>query len=145
MAVVVISYRQNVRAYPSGGGDFEVATKNLGPSAGLGVASALLVDYVLTVAVSIAAAVSNIGAAIPVVARYQVLFAVLAVVLLAAANMRGVREAGKAFAVPTYIFIVSVGAMLAWGLIDSFVLGADIRAESADFTMRADNSNLYGV
>ncbi|MDN5758604.1 MAG: APC family permease [Tomitella sp.] len=145
MVVVVTSYRQNVRAYPSGGGDFEVTTKNLGPSAGLTVASALLVDYVLTVAVSIAAAVSNIGAAIPVVGRHKAAFAVLAIIVLAAANMRGLREAGKTFAIPTYIFIVSVGAMLVWGLVDAFALGADLHAESADFTMRSDNSHLYGV
>ncbi len=145
MVVVVASYRQNVHAYPSGGGDFEVATKNLGPSAGLTVASALLVDYVLTVAVSIAAAVSNIGSAIPVIGDHKVLFSVLAIVLLTAGNLRGVREAGKAFAVPTYIFIVSIVVMLVWGLVDAFVLGADLEAESADFGMRADNSHLYGI
>ncbi len=145
MVVVVASYRQNVHAYPSGGGDFEVATENLGAGAGLTVASALLVDYVLTVAVSIAAAVSNIGSAIPFIGEHTVIFAVLGILLLTAGNLRGVREAGKAFAVPTYIFIASVFIMLVWGLIDTFVLGADVKAESAAFGMRADNSHLYGV
>ena len=66
MLIVIASYRQNVHAYPSGGGDYEVVTTNLGPTAGLTVASALLVDYVLTVAVSMASAMSNIGSAVPV-------------------------------------------------------------------------------
>src|SRR6202041_3867390 len=76
MLVVVASYRQNVHAYPSGGGDYEVVTTNLGPNAGLTVASALMVDYVLTVAVSTASAMSNIGSAIPFVEDHKVLFCV---------------------------------------------------------------------
>ncbi|WP_143860778.1 amino acid permease, partial [Nocardia cerradoensis] len=83
------SYRQNVHAYPSGGGDYEVATTNIGPNAGLTVGSALLVDYVLTVAVSISSAASNIGSAIPFVATHKVLFAVVAIALLTAVNLRG--------------------------------------------------------
>ncbi len=94
MAVVVASYRQNVHAYPSGGGDYEVATVNLGPTAGLTVGSALMVDYVLTVAVSISSAASNIGSALPFVAQHKVLFAVAAIVLLTAVNLRGIRESG---------------------------------------------------
>src|SRR5699024_5366365 len=100
LAVVVAGYRQNVRAYPSGGGDYEVAATNLGPRAGLLVAAALMVDYVLTVAVSVAAAVCNIGAAVPMIDWHRVLFAVLAVAVIAAINLRGVREAGAVFAVP---------------------------------------------
>src|SRR5512144_533207 len=84
MLVVVASYRQNVHAYPSGGGDYEVATVNLGRYAGLTVASALLVDYTLTVAVSISSAAANIGALFPVVAEHKVAFAVVATVLLTA-------------------------------------------------------------
>ena len=109
MLVVVASYRQNVHAYPSGGGDYEVVTTNLGPNAGLTVASALMVDYVLTVAVSTASAMSNIGSAIPFVADHKVLFCVCAIVLVMALNLRGIRESGAAFAVPTYAFIVGVG------------------------------------
>src|SRR5436190_6052936 len=89
MVVVVASYRQNVHAYPSGGGDYEVATVNLGPKAGLTVASALLVDYTLTVAVSISSAAANIGALVPFVAEHKVLFAVSAIALLTAVNLRG--------------------------------------------------------
>src|ERR1700733_4843816 len=111
MLVVVASYRQNVHAYPSGGGDYEVVTTNLGPNAGLIVASALMVDYVLTVAVSTASAMSNIGSAIPFVEDHKVLFCVFAIVLVMALNLRGIRESGAAFAVPTYAFIVGVGIM----------------------------------
>ena len=100
MLVVVASYRQNVHAYPSGGGDYEVATTNLGPKAGLTVASALLVDYVLTVAVSISSGVQNAAAALPFVRGHEVIVAVGLVVLLTAMNLRGVRESGKAFALP---------------------------------------------
>ncbi len=89
MLIVIASYRQNVHAYPSGGGDYEVVTTNLGPTAGLTVASALLVDYVLTVAVSMASAMSNIGSAVPFVGQHKVLFAVVAILLLASVNLRG--------------------------------------------------------
>src|SRR5688500_18616560 len=85
---VVASYRQNVHAYPSGGGDFEVATVNLGRSPGLVVASALMVDYVLTVAVSVSAGVENLGAAVPFIGEHRLGFAVLVVVLLTAMNLR---------------------------------------------------------
>ena len=108
--MVVASYRQNVHAYPSGGGDYEVATVNLGPTAGLTVASALLVDYVLTVAVSVSsgAAVRRRGHPGPARARGARSRSLLVLVLMAA-NLRGLRESGAAFAVPTYIFMV-VGA-----------------------------------
>jgi len=145
MAVVVASYRQNVHAYPSGGGDYEVATTNLGPNAGLTVGSALLVDYVLTVAVSISSAASNIGSAIPFVATHKVLFAVVAIVVLTSINLRGIRESGVAFAIPTYAFIFGMFAMLGWGLLRIFVLGDDLRAESAGFQLNAEDEHLYGL
>ncbi|MGN5236058.1 APC family permease [Rhodococcus sp. SJ-3] len=140
LAVVVASYRQNVHAYPSGGGDYEVATKNLGATAGLTVGSALLVDYVLTVAVSISAAASNVGSAVPFVAHHKVLFAVGAVVILTAVNLRGLREAGIAFAAPTYAFMISIIVMLGWGLTQIYVLGRDLRAESSSFELVAEHS-----
>ncbi|SEC46648.1 Amino acid transporter [Rhodococcus jostii] len=145
MAVVVASYRQNVHAYPSGGGDYEVATVNLGPTAGLTVGSALLVDYVLTVAVSISSAASNIGSAVPFVAEHKVLFAVAAIVLLTAINLRGIRESGAAFAIPTYAFIVGMVLMLLWGFFRIFVLGEDLQAESSGFQLEAEDSHLYGI
>src|SRR5205814_4483870 len=100
MLVVVASYRQNVHAYPSGGGDYEVATTNLGGRFGLTVASALLVDYVLTVAVSVSSGVQNAASALPFVVGREVLVAVGLVLLLMAVNLRGVKESGSAFAIP---------------------------------------------
>ena len=111
MAVVIMSYRQNVHAYPSGGGDYEVASVNLGPKAGLTVASALLVDYVLTVAVSVSAGVQNAANAFDFVRGKEAVIAVAIVALLTAMNLRGVRESGTAFAIPTYLFMVTVIGM----------------------------------
>jgi amino acid transporter len=116
MLTVVASYRQNVREYPSGGGDYEVATENLGRSAGLAVGSALLVDYVLTVAVSISSAAQYAAAALPALAGHEATAAVLAVLFITAMNLRGVRESGVAFAIPTYLFMFSVLGMSLWGL-----------------------------
>jgi len=145
LAVVVASYRQNVHAYPSGGGDYEVATTNLGPTAGLTVGSALMVDYVLTVAVSISSAAANIGSAVPFVAQHKVLFAIIAIAILTAVNLRGLREAGTAFAIPTYAFMFGVLVMLVWGLTRIFVLGDDLQAESAGFELTAEQSNLTAI
>lgn len=140
MLTVVASYRQNVHAYPSGGGDYEVATVNLGPKFGVGVASALLVDYVLTVAVSVSSGVANLGSVVPFVATHKVMIAVIAVVLLTAVNLRGLRESGTAFAIPTYGFVIVMGAMLLTGLFRVFVLGDDLRAPSADLVIQAEHS-----
>ncbi|WP_076471487.1 APC family permease [Micromonospora avicenniae] len=140
MLTVVASYRQNVHAYPSGGGDYEVATVNLGPKFGLGVASALLVDYVLTVAVSVSSGVANLGSVVPFVATHKVMIAVTAVVLLSAVNLRGLRESGTAFAVPTYGFVIVIGGMLLTGLVRVFVLGDELRAPSADLVIQAEHS-----
>ncbi|WP_018352891.1 APC family permease [Longispora albida] len=131
MVVVVASYRQNVHAYPSGGGDYEVATVNLGPKWGLGVASALLVDYVLTVAVSVSSGVKNLGSAVPWVAEHTVFIAVAAVVVLTAMNLRGIKESGSAFAIPTYGFMVVILGMIGYGFVKIFVLGETVLAESA--------------
>ncbi|MFI7605319.1 APC family permease [Micromonospora sp. NPDC049366] len=140
MLTVVASYRQNVHAYPSGGGDYEVATVNLGPKFGVGVASALLVDYVLTVAVSVSSGVANLGSVVPFVATHKVMIAVIAVVLLTAVNLRGLRESGTAFAIPTYGFVIVIGGMLLTGLVRVFVLGDDLRAPSADLVIQAEHS-----
>jgi len=145
MLVVVASYRQNVHAYPSGGGDYEVVTTNLGPTAGLTVGSALLVDYVLTVAVSMASAMSNIGSAVPFIAEHKVAFAVTAILLLTAANLRGIRESGTAFAIPTYAFMIGMFIMLAWGLAQIFLLGHHLEAESAKFGMHAEHGDITGL
>jgi amino acid transporter len=135
LITVVASYRQNVHAYPSGGGDYEVATVNLGRRPGLVVASALLVDYVLTVAVSVSAGVENLGAAVPFIGEHRLAFAVGTVVLLTAINLRGVRESGLAFALPTYAFLVGMFALVAWGFFRILVLGDEVKASSADLTV----------
>ncbi len=120
MLVVIASYRQNVQAYQSGGGDYEVATTNVGSTAGLTVASALIVDYVLTVAVSISSAAQYAAAAIEPVQGHQATVAILAVVFLMTMNLRGVRESGTVFAIPTYVFIVAVFSMAIWGFFRYF-------------------------
>ncbi|WP_412752380.1 APC family permease [Krasilnikovia sp. M28-CT-15] len=142
MVTVVASYRQNVHAYPSGGGDYEVATVNLGPRYGVAVASALLVDYILTVAVSTAAGVSNLGSVVPFVAENKVAIALLAIALLTAMNLRGLRESGTAFAIPTYAFIVIIVGMILTGVVRIFVLGQDLRAPSATLVISAEESHL---
>ncbi|MGE2734154.1 APC family permease [Mycolicibacterium vaccae] len=144
MLIVIASYRQNVHAYPSGGGDYEVVTTNLGPTAGLTVASALLVDYVLTVAVSMSSAMSNIGSAIPFINQHKVVFAVAAILLLAALNLRGIRESGTAFAIPTYAFMAGMVIMLGWGFFQIYALDTPLRAESADFEMHAEHGDVLG-
>ncbi|CAL9410313.1 Potassium transporter KimA [Streptomyces sp. enrichment culture] len=144
MFTVVASYRQNVHAYPSGGGDYEVATTNLGPRAGLTVGSALLVDYVLTVAVSISSGIENLGSAVPFVVEHKVACAVGVIVLLTLMNLRGVRESGTLFAIPTYVFVTGVFLMIAWGAFRGVVLGDDMRAPTADFEIKPEHPGLAG-
>jgi amino acid transporter len=145
MFVVVASYRQNVHAYPSGGGDYEVAMTNLGPRAGLTVASALLVDYVLTVAVSVSSGVENIGSAIPWIGQNKVGVAIAIIVLLTVMNLRGVRESGTIFAIPTYAFVVGVLGMIAFGLFRLGIQGDTLRAPTADLEIRAEDTGLAGL
>lgn len=146
MVVVVLSYRQVVHAYPSGGGSYEVASKNLGPNAGLVVAASLLVDYVMTVAVSVASGVANIISALPSLADYRVVMAVGFVALLTAMNLRGVRESGNAFATPTYLFIGAILLMIITGLI-RLALGDAPVAESAAYGIEPEHGKdaLAGV
>jgi amino acid transporter len=135
-----------VHAYPSGGGDYEVAMKNHGQFAALVVASALLVDYVLTVAVSVSSGTDNIISAFPALDRHRVLIAVGLVAVLAAANLRGLRESGKTFAVPTYLFAAGILIMIATGLV-RVVFGTPPVAESAgyDILPQPGHSNLTGL
>ena len=141
LTVVVLSYRQLVHAYPSGGGDYEVATKNLGPRSGVVVASALLVDYVMTVAVSVSAGVDNIVSAAEGLADSRVVLAIAFVAFLTAMNLRGVKESGKAFAVPTYGFLLGIFTMVAYGIFQALT-GADPQAESAGYTVIAEEGEI---
>ncbi|HEY7270843.1 MAG TPA: APC family permease, partial [Dehalococcoidia bacterium] len=116
LAVVAVSYRQTIRAYPNGGGAYIVARENLGQVAGLTAAAALAVDYVLTVAVSIAAGVLAITSAFPQMAQFRVEMAVFFIALITLANLRGVKESGTIFSVPTYGFIISFAILIVVGL-----------------------------
>lgn len=144
LIVVVLSYRQLIKAYPSGGGDYEVASKNLGEIPGVIVAAALLVDYVLTVAVSVASGVDNIISAVPGLDPFRVELAVGFVILIIVVNLRGVREASLVFAIPTYVFIGSVGIMIVTGLIRTFLGDAPV-ASSAEFTVQAESLGQAAV
>ncbi|SNR30038.1 APC family permease [Blastococcus mobilis] len=135
LVTVVLSYRQVVRAYPSGGGDYEVAMKNHGQFAALVVASALLTDYVLTVAVSVSAGTDNIISAFPQLHEHRVAIAVGLVALLVAINLRGVRESGRTFAVPTYLFISGIMVMIVTGLVRYFLTDAGLSAETSRYTV----------
>ncbi len=138
LIVVVVSYRLLIKAYPSGGGDYEVASKNLGEKAGLVVASALLVDYIMTVAVSVASGVDNIISALPFLNNFRVEMAVAFVIILAAVNLRGVRESSKAFAVPTYLFIGSIAVMIVTALVRTALGNAPV-AETAHFAIKGQS------
>jgi amino acid transporter len=145
MLIVVASYRQNVHAYPSGGGDYEVATDNLGVRAGLTVASALLVDYVLTVAVSVSSGAQYAAAAIPALRGHEALFAVVVVLVLMTMNLRGVRESGTLFAIPTYLFMFAIIGMALVGFI-RFALGNLPLAESAGLDLQVSSPfDLHGL
>src|SRR5580698_802936 len=140
MLVVVASYRQNVHAYPSGGGDYEVSSTNLGQRVGLAVASALMVDYTLTVAVSVSAGVANLASAFPSLESHATIIAVVVVAVIALMNLRGVRESGTVFAVPTYCFSGVVVLMIVWGL-TRVGLGHHLHAQSAGYQI--PNAHTY--
>jgi amino acid transporter len=131
IVVVVSSYRQTIRAYPQGGGAYIVAKDNLGALPALVAGAALLIDYVLTVAVSVAAGVAALTSAFPKLYDFRVLLGVLCVAAIATANLRGIRESGKLFALPTYLFVVSCGGMLAYGFVQ-WALGLELPVPPAE-------------
>jgi amino acid transporter len=116
LLIVTVSYRQTIQAYPAGGGAYLVSKDNLGVPAGLVAGGALLIDYVLTVSVSVAAGVAAITSAWPALYGQRVLLGIVAVAAIAIANLRGLRESGRLFAVPTYLFIVSFLGLIVLGL-----------------------------
>lgn len=123
LLIVTTSYRQTIHAYPSGGGAYIVAKENLGVYPGLIAASALLIDYVLTVSVSVAAGVAAITSAVPTLYPYRVSLGILCIGLITLANLRGVKESGRIFAIPTYLFIASFATMIVVGLVQHFLSG----------------------
>src|SRR3954471_16652094 len=137
LIIVVASYRQTCAAYPNGGGSYAVSRANLGEDASLVAASSLLIDYVLTVAVSVVAGVAAITSAVPALVPHAVGLSLGFVVVLTLANLRGVKESGRAFALPTYGFVAAVYALLAVGFW-KIAFGAGVTAESAHY-------GLHGV
>jgi amino acid transporter len=117
LTIVVVSYRQTVRAYPRGGGSYIVARENLGTLPGLVAAAAVLIDYVLTVAVSVVAGSVAITSAVPALAEHRVALSIGLVILLTLANLRGVKEAGTLFAIPTYGFVTLIYLMFLTGFV----------------------------
>jgi amino acid transporter len=117
IAIVVSSYRQTILAYPSAGGAYIVSRENLGTYPSLVAGAALLTDYVLTVSVSVAAGIAAVTSAVPTLYPFRVELCVLGVVGITVANLRGVRESGRLFAIPTYAFIASYVLMIAWGTV----------------------------
>ena len=117
IALVASSYRQTIRAYPQGGGAYIVTKDNLGTLPSLVAGAALLVDYVLTVAVSVAAGVAALTSAFPFLYTYRIALGVLCIAIIAVANLRGLRESGAVFALPTYLFVASFLGLLSYGYI----------------------------
>jgi amino acid transporter len=138
LALVVFSYRQTIRAYPGGGGSYIVSRENLGTNASLVSGGALMVDYTLTVAVSVSAGVAAVTSAYPGLTRHRVWLCLGVVALLTVGNLRGLRTAGRWFAFPTYLYIVSLGALIIVGLVRSFTGDLDAlptnEARVRDFT-----------
>src|SRR5690606_2460896 len=144
MLVVVAAYRQNVRAYPSGGGDYEVATVNLGARAGVTVAGALLVDYVLTVAVSISSGAQYAASVIPALRGHETAFAIALVLLLVLVNLRGVRESGRIFAAPTYLFMLALGLLAVVGAV-RYLTGTLPMAATAELEVLPESGVEQGL
>jgi amino acid transporter len=120
LSIVAISYRQTIFAYPGGGGSYVVSRENLGTAPSLVAAASLLTDYVLTVAVSVSAGVAAIVSAAPDLVEHRVELGLVLILLLTLANLRGVKESGQFFAIPTYVYIVILGALIVWGLFDFY-------------------------
>jgi amino acid transporter len=121
LVLVALSYRQTIFAYPGGGGSYTVAKDNLGTMPGLTAAAALLTDYILTVSVSISSGIAAITSAYPTLVPHTVLMCIASVFVLMAVNLRGVRESGMAFSVPTYVFIVMMLVLIGSGLYHAFI------------------------
>jgi len=135
LVIVVASYRQTCEAYPNGGGAYAVSRDNLGEDASLVAASSLLIDYVLTVAVSVVAGVAAITSAVPALAPHAVALSLGFTGLLCLVNLRGIKESGRAFAIPTYGFVLAILALLLAGFA-KVLLGDGLRAESAGYGLR---------
>jgi len=147
LTIVAISYRQTIHAYPSGGGAYIVAKENLGTTPGLVAAAALLVDYILTVSVSISAGVAAITSATQGTSwawldRHKVFLCLILITFIAVANLRGVRESGALFAAPTYAFVVSFLFMVGYGIIHYFLYPGSVEPAAAETVKLAEGYHL---
>ena len=142
LIVVVLSYQKTVYAYPDGGGAYAVTKENFGQKTALVAASALIVDYILTVAVSVTAGVDNMVSAFPSLSSYALELSVGIVVVLTIINLRGIKESGKSFAAPTYLFIATVLLMFVVAIIRTFT-GTPVRAESSNLPVHG--TSLAGI
>ena len=142
LAIVVTSYRKTVYAYPGGGGAYAVAKDNFGQGTALVAAAALVVDYILTVAVSVTSGVANLVSAFPSLDPWTVWLSVGIVIILTLGNLRGIKESGRAFAFPTYAFIASVLLMLAVGAFRA-ITGNPVQAPTANLTVHG--STIQGL
>jgi amino acid transporter len=131
LVLVGLSYRQTIFAYPNGGGSYTVARENLGVGSGLVAAAALLTDYIMTVAVSIAGGIAAITSAYHALIPHTVLLCLLSICLLAVVNLRGVRESGAAFSIPTYVFVLMMVALIGYGGYRAFLGSAPVDASGA--------------
>jgi amino acid transporter len=143
MIVVIMSYRQNVRAYTSGGGDYEVVTKNLGRRPGLIVASSLMVDYIMTVAVSVSAAKDNLISVFPIAGNHGMFIAFALIILITVMNLRGLRDSGFLFAIPAYFFMASIAFVTVWAIFKT-AQGDVLKAESANWTI-TEQGSIAGI
>ena len=123
LAILTISYRQTIQAYPNGGGAYIVASDNLGPYAGVAAGSALAIDYILTVAVSISSGVFNFASAFPFLLKYQVQLALIILLIVFIGNLRGIRESAKLFSIPSYAFMFAIVSMIIAGVVKIKVFG----------------------
>ncbi len=143
LVIVATSYRQTIRAYPNGGGAYKVAMENLGIAPGLVAGASLVVDYTLTVAVSTAAGVAAITSAIPQLNEARVVLAVAFVILLTIGNLRGLRESGSIFAIPTYFFLVTFSIMIIVGLVRVALGGIDAVPHADAITPGTESVTLF--
>lgn len=142
LVIVGVSYRQTIKAYPAGGGSYIVAKDNLGTIPALTAGAALLIDYILTVAVSISAAVAAMVSAFPELHDHLVSIGIALIVLVTVLNLRGIRESGSIFAVPTYLFLVGIFAMLAIGFVRNALNGFEVTSPPAEAEALAGSGAL---
>ena len=143
LAIVAISYRQTIPAYPNGGGSYIVAKDNLGTVPGLIAAASLMIDYILTVAVSISSGVQNLASLFPGLTNYVVIIDVALVIFITVVNLRGVRESGSIFAIPTYIFIGSAILLIIVGVIKSFIIQGNPAIGTFPYSPATESLTLF--